>query len=428
MAGVAFSLSGTLLAACGGDDEASGTTAGATEGASIPRVNVRFGILPFGDQTLAVIGVKEGWFDEVGITLTDEPNGTPVLPDQTVPLLVNGQLDVVTCWTPLFVQSMGQAPDLRVFQWVDTFYGTFVMAAPETQARPIKDFIDEGQSFDQAIKTTLDQMNGKRYAIDNTGNNLAFYNTALRRMGGLDLEKDTRLAVVDDPRIVQLAIGRQIDFATASGAPQVARLLEEDWHPILGIEDILRYGPPGAASDLVGHSGMATTQKYLDENRDTVLRFSSVMFRIIDAILDDPDRMLATQLPYLESRTGGKVGLEGLKNVIMNLDPLTPFEEQADYWTNTSSPFYFKTLYVGQIKAAQEGGILPKDEEFAPEDIIVGDDIYTELVRLKGEYEELESEASDVPSDKRKLADDARKHYDARNYLDAVRFLKAALA
>ena len=192
-------------------------------------MNVRFGILPFGDQTIAVIGVKQGWFDDVGITLQEEPNGTPVLPDQTVPLLVNGQIDIETVWTPLFIQSMAQAPNLRIFSWVDTFYGTFVLAAPETGAKPIKEFIDSGESFDEAIKSTLAQVRGKRLAIDNTGNNLAFYNTALGRMGGLNLEDDTELAVVDDPRIVQLAIGQKIDFATPSGAPQVARLLEEDW-------------------------------------------------------------------------------------------------------------------------------------------------------------------------------------------------------
>ena len=152
------------------------------------------------------------------------------------------------------------------------------------------------------------------------------------------------------------------------------------------------------------------------------------MYRIIDAVLADPDRMLAMQLPYLESRTGGAVGLDGLKHVITKLDPLTSFEDQAQYWTDTSSPFYFKTLYVGQIEAAQKGGILPKDKEFAPEDIIVADEIYKEMVRLKEEYDELESGASDVSAEKQKLVDGARTQYEARNYLDAVGMLKAALA
>lgn len=181
---------------------------------------------------------------------------------------------------------------------------------------------------------------------------------------------------------------------------------------------------------MLGNTGWQTTEKYLNENHDTVLRFASVVFRIIDSVLKDPEGTLPDQTTYLERVTGTDIGVAGLTKVLTEIDPLTPFDEQAGYWTDKSSRFYFKKLYEPQIKAAQEGGVLPKGKQFKAEDLIVAGKYYEELVALKDEYDKLVNEVDEgsLSGESKELAEAAAKQYAAFNYLDAVRLLKEASA
>ena len=40
----------------------------------IPQATVRYGSLPYGDNSMPVIGMQKGWFDEVGITVQPSPS------------------------------------------------------------------------------------------------------------------------------------------------------------------------------------------------------------------------------------------------------------------------------------------------------------------------------------------------------------------
>ena len=56
-------------------------------------VKVRFGMLPYGDHTYAIIGLQKGWFKDVGIDLIYEP----LKVEEIVPALKNKTMDVVSC-------------------------------------------------------------------------------------------------------------------------------------------------------------------------------------------------------------------------------------------------------------------------------------------------------------------------------------------
>src|SRR5271167_3992324 len=53
---------------------------------------VRFGMLPYGDHTYAIIGVKKGWFQDVGIDLEYQT----VKIEDVIPYLKNGTLDAAS--------------------------------------------------------------------------------------------------------------------------------------------------------------------------------------------------------------------------------------------------------------------------------------------------------------------------------------------
>src|SRR5690349_3432044 len=78
----AIVMFGDLLAACGGNSDSSSSTGSASKtagsldvkaGTDIPKATVRYGLLPYGDNSMPVIGMQEGWFEDVGITVQPQP-------------------------------------------------------------------------------------------------------------------------------------------------------------------------------------------------------------------------------------------------------------------------------------------------------------------------------------------------------------------
>lgn len=427
---LALGLGSLTWAGCGGSG------GGDTEGKSsakvdpgVPKVNVRFGMQPFGDHTIFVTGMTKGWFNEVGINIEPQPLGRDVPPGKAAQELVTGQLDMVSEYTPLAIQYMSQLPDIKVIGWNDINFGTFVFANPDLKLEGLQERLDSGESLEEAMKKIGDEMRGKRYAIEASGFHRIFYNT-VAELGQFKLNSDVELSVLEDPQIVQQALGNKLDFASPAGVAQMVQLFQAGWTPLVDLKTLVEQLPPEESAPMLGNTGWQTTEKYLNENHDTVLRFASVVFRIIDSVLKDPEGTLPDQTTYLERVTGTDIGVAGLTKVLTEIDPLTPFDEQAGYWTDKSSRFYFKKLYEPQIKAAQEGGVLPKGKQFKAEDLIVAGKYYEELVALKDEYDKLVNEVDEgsLSGESKELAEAAAKQYAAFNYLDAVRLLKEASA
>src|SRR5581483_10643547 len=61
-------------------------------GTDLPQVKMSLGMRPFANDLIFVAGIKQGFYKDVGLTITPEPYGRKVLPDQAIPLLVNKQI------------------------------------------------------------------------------------------------------------------------------------------------------------------------------------------------------------------------------------------------------------------------------------------------------------------------------------------------
>jgi hypothetical protein len=233
------------------------------------------------------------------------------------------------------------------------------------------------------------------------------------------------LTTIDDAKMVQLAKAGDVDFCSPAGAAQNVELLKIGWYPIVGVEDLLNGLPPGdpRAVGTLDHIGPALNQKFYEANRETVLRAMSVNFRIVDAIVNDPDKTLPVQLPYLESVTGGSYTLDDIKLIYSSIDPPTVFEDQGKFWTEKDNPQYYANVYNPQIESLQAGGVLPKDADLDASQVFLGTEVYQTMLDLKDRYDSL---ASDAEKADPKLAAKAKTQADNRNYLDAVRFALAA--
>jgi ABC-type nitrate/sulfonate/bicarbonate transport system substrate-binding protein len=420
--GAVFALGG-MLQACG-TVGAHATTIGRFEpspGAEIPPVHVRFAMWPYGDSAIAFVGIEQGFFDEVGIHL-DPPQGETRLIEQTPGELLSGQLEMSSGYMPLLIQSFPYQPDIKMIQTHDVYVGNYLLASPAVGAKSYESFSEAGEPFEEAAKSAVRQIKGKRIALSTVGNNRAFFSTLL---GFSDLTpNDFDLTVVDDTKILQLARAGDIDFAMPGGAAQNVILINEGFFRVFGIGQLLRNLPPGdpRAVTALGDQGIVGSAAFIRANTETVLRFMSVFYRIIDQVHRDPDTALAIVRPHLNAVTGLNLTLQDCKVVFSQFYEFISFEQTAQHLLNRRFPLQLDNVYVPQIEAAKRGGVYRSDVKVTPEDIFVGTRLYEILADLKTGYDRLKA----VQKADSALISKAHEQYEHRNYLDAYRLLKAA--
>jgi ABC-type nitrate/sulfonate/bicarbonate transport system substrate-binding protein len=427
---------GGLLAGCGGDDGGSTSTAAAatagaglaSAGSTIPATTVKFGMAPFGDASFYVIAMKRGWFDDVGIKIDPAPTGLQVTPDNVTSKLVTGEADIATFYGPGRIANLAKAKNIKMFGFSDTYVGTYLLASPDTGLKPVSELVAGGMPLVDAVKQVMASVKGQPVGLDSSGEHRDFL-TQVFKLGGITF-KDVKLTVTTDPKILALANGGKIKFASPNGAAQNVQLINEGWFPLISVNDLLKGLPAGdpRAVASIGHEGPACTDEYYAKNTETCLRFLSVMFRTIDAIQEDPLEYLADQVPYLTSVSGTKTTAKDLDTIFKANDPLIPFEDQSQYWVDLKGPRSYQTVYGAQIASATAGGVLPKGSKLTPEDAINGRETYTKLLALKKGYESAVKGAGKLDGQQATLAAAAKKQADARNYLDAYRMITAAAA
>jgi ABC-type nitrate/sulfonate/bicarbonate transport system substrate-binding protein len=399
----------------------------ASAGGDIPAATVRLGIEPYGDHSTLVIGIRQGFFKDVGIDIEPQPLGESTQLADVVPRLASGSLDIVTWYGPIKVAALANTSNLTMLGFVDVYIGTYILAAPWTKAKPVNDFVSQGKPFSEAVTLAIDQMKGKRVALANDGAHRDFFNTVFA-LGGIKTS-DVSLQALEDNEQVQLANSGRLDYASPSGAAQTVQLMNQGWYRLVGTEDLLNGLPAGdpRAVATIGDTGPACTRDFLDKHYETVLRFMSVMFRVIDQVKADPTKALGYEAPYLRSVAGTNTTPEDLGKIMKTLDPLIAFEEQTRFWTDTSSPYYYKNVYTPQIEAAKRGGIIPSGVSATADDVTVGARVYNDLVGLKNSYDLLLPKAGSVSEGARSTIANAATQYQNRNYLDAYRLLKSAV-
>ena len=436
VAGMAALSLGGFAAGCGDDDSdsASSTAAQTTAssasggklsftpspGTDIPKVSVKFAMWPYGDTTIAVPGIEQGWFKEVGIDL---PNGKETRTiKQVQQQLLNGQLDIGSGYVPNTIQTYGTAPELKMVQLQNSYIGNYIWSNPKNNATSYTELKDQGKNFDEASKAVIEQMKGKRVALSDAGSNREFFNTLLK-MGGLTTKDFSSFDVVSDTKIVQLAKAGKIDYAFPAGAAQSVEVQDLGFENLFGFNDMVEGLPKGDPRVLngVGHAGIQATDKYVENNRETVLRFMGVFYRIIDDLQNKPDEILKYSLPTLSTATGTDLTLDQAVALFKDFYGTANFKQAKDLMENPDYPLYYDMVYSSQIKAAQEGGIL-KDKDVTPDDMIVMKGLYQDLVALKEGYEKIKEEKAPTGE----LADKAATFYETYDYLDAYRLIKAA--
>jgi ABC-type nitrate/sulfonate/bicarbonate transport system substrate-binding protein len=393
-------------------------------GTDMPKATIKFGMRPYADNTFYYIGMKKGWFDEVGISFDPAPYGMKANDSNVTTLLLNGQLDIISEFCPLMLPTYKDATTLKCIGFTDNFLANAILANPALKLKSFKDYIAEGMGYEDALKAALAPMKGKTLTGAPQLSDRAF-EEYLNKTSGAGF----KLQVLDDSKALVLAKSGQLDFLNPEGAPIVYTLRQAGWTSLVDIGDLIKYGPGGVDSPiepLIGIVGVGANGDYVNKNPNTVLRFMSVVWRIIDATAKDPS-LFELQAPYLNSFAGTDLDGKGVEETIKILDPLTPFEENAQYYDDPTSTTYFKNVWGAVIKDFEAHRVIPEGKA-TPEDVVWGADIWHLMVDYRKKSDDLlaKLEGASLSADKQELVKKARELYDAFDFLDSYRLLTAA--
>lgn len=393
-------------------------------GTEIPSATVNFGMRPYADNTFYVIAMKQGWFDDVGITIGPEELGLKVTDSNVIALLLNGQLDLSSQYCPLLLPTYKTSENLKCIAFTDNFLGTAILANPALELKSFKDYIAEGMNFEEAIKAAVAPLEGKTLVGSPVLSKRPF-EEAVQQFSGVQWNLDT----MDDAKALVLAKAGRIDFADPEGAPIVYTLLEAGWTDLVDIGDLYEHGPGGIDSPvekLVAIVGIAGNTDFINDNQNTVLRFLSVVWRTIDAVQKDPS-LYDLQAPYLNSVAGTDLDAAGVEETVAILHPYSSFEDNEKYFVDENHILYWQNAWPAIIGDWTDKGLVPADA-VTTEEFVWAAPIWQQMKDYQAKSADLikDLEGQSLDADKQDLLAQAKQHFEWFNFLDAYRLASAA--
>lgn len=393
----------------------------AEPGTDIPQATVRMGLLPYADGSFPIIGVKQGFFSDVGITISPE-GGTTVTEEQAHSLLMRGDLDVTHGYPPNFLPTYQNSRVVKQIMFHDVIVAGCMLASPEQNLKGFKDYFAEGMGFDEAIAAAMAPVQGKELASTPVANERLFEDTITQLSGVTWTPK-----ILDDPNILVSAKAGQIQFAHPSGAPVVFSLLQSGWKALVCLDDLIDHGPRGADSPIlrsITAVGAEANGEWVNANPNTALRYISAVWRTIDAITADPS-LYDIQAPVLNSIAGTSLTGEDLAGTVKLFQPYIPYENNTQFYTDKESLLNYKPLYEQVIGAFAENGVIPED--VTPDEFVWGGKLWQQLEDYRVKTDEILAglDETALSEENKHFLDEARKFYGWHDYLDAYRFALA---
>jgi ABC-type nitrate/sulfonate/bicarbonate transport system substrate-binding protein len=407
------------------------TPARAQTAPTIPSKTIRLAANPYGNHAWVVLAGQQGYLKDVGIT-AEPAQPKMVLEQQSVPQLENNEIDVSTMYIGTVTGAADKVPTIRTFFVHSYWAGNVILVSPSSGYKTVDEFIAEGKPWAEAAKLAMAQLKGQEIAVPPNPSTYPWMNLAYS-FAGLKME-DSKVIAVEDPKAVQLAISDKIKAAAPGGAVQIYQLqFQANWKPLMSTLQMVKYVPGGPGSEInnvLNYDGLITTQHYIDENRDTVLRLSAALYRTLDYMFG-PRQMeaLAKYAPFINASAGSELDASAIKFIFEVLDPFFLWRDQPKLWTDPSYPLYFKNIYQYQLEEYQKSGAIAK-QAYDLDAMFPAKQLWQEMKSQSEKAQQLmqKAQGATLADDRRKLLDEGKRHYDGHNYLDAGRFMEAALA
>lgn len=402
------------MAGCSGSG-GSQVSASAAASDGVNTASVKLGLSPYGDELLAAAAIKRGYFSEVGISFSNGDFGVKTDLIKSVTPLLNNQIEIGSGYPPAVASQLDNVSGVVGFAYSDVFYGYRILA-PEGKFKTVKKEMAGGASFDDAITTVMAQLKGQDVIL-RTGVAPTFYNLLCKHSGtSMD---DWNITYLSNDDILRQAESGACDFVSPTGAVEISRLQKESWEPLVDLKEAIEYLPKDETTALrATFSGYVTTRDYAEKNWDTILRFTSVMYRIIDDMKEDPSGTAADFVDYVNDYTGSSLTADELADTFDGLYSLQDFDAADAMFNDSSADFNFDAVMNENLNVLNQEGVLKGT--YTADDLSIAKKVYNDLKEYKEKAESLLSNASEGDE----TAEKAQGYYDIYDYLDAYNIAK----
>lgn len=392
------------------------TGCSASSGSASSAAAMNLGLSPYGDEMLIAAAIKRGYFDKVGISFSNGQYGIKTDLIKSVTPLLNNQIDLGSGYPPAVASQLDNVSGVVGFAYSDVFYGYRILA-PKGKYKTVAGEMASGATFDQALTTVMAQLVGKDVIL-RTGVASTFYDL-LGRHSGTSMN-DWNLTYLANDEIVRQAESGKVDFVSPTGAVEIVRLQGEGWEPLVQLRETIDNLPSEETIALrATFSGYLTTKDWAQKNWDSILRFSSVMYRIIDDMKADPQGTAADFVDKVNEYTGSSLTAADLAGTFDGLYELHTYAQADAMYNDPSYAFNFDTVMNANLKVLKEQGVLKGD--YTSSDLSIAKDVYNSLKDYQAKCDEIFKKA-DKSSSAYKTA---KEFYDVYDFVDAFAAVKS---
>ena len=225
---------------------------------------IRFGVSPFQDTFLPILGLEKGWYAEEGLKVEFKVLGWTEI-QEALSSISGNRIDIGINNISSVIATHHNNPDLVYLYGFNTFDNGFaLMIRPEGNIKPLSYFLEQGLSREEAIKMTAKQLLNKT-VITTSNTDMEQGVAAAANRGNLDFTKDIKIINLNPDEGLAAFLTGSGD-AYIGGIPQRTRAGKEGMIEMLTGVDL---GPAPI-------NGIVTTKQYYEKNKEKLLKILKV--------------------------------------------------------------------------------------------------------------------------------------------------------
>ncbi len=269
---------------------------------------VIFGVSPFPDTEMPMLGKIKGWYAEEGLDVEFKILGWTEV-QEALSSNASNRIDIGINNISAVVATHNKNPELIYYYGFNTFDNGFaIMIRPDGKTKSLQYFLDHKQPLIEAIKNCAIQLKGKT-VITTANTDMEQGVAAFSRKGGLNFMTDVKIIDLNPDEGLAAFLQGSGD-AYIGGIPQRIKLGQQ------GMIEMITGSNLGPAPI----NGIVTTKQYAQENAENLSKILKVWFKIVQYTNSHLDEVATLMVTELNKNTAAGVTPEMFKTFWNNYE------------------------------------------------------------------------------------------------------------
>ncbi|MFY0602744.1 MAG: ABC transporter substrate-binding protein [Flavobacteriaceae bacterium] len=313
-----------------------------SKGETSKSTTIVFGVSPFQDTFMPILGKEKGWYKEEGLDVQFKILGWTEI-QEALSSKGTQKIDIGINNISSVIATHNNNPEIVYLYGFNTFDNGFaLMIRPNSELKPLSYFLDKGIQRQEAIKLTAEQLKNKT-VITTSNTDMEQGVAAAANKGAISFKKDIKIINLNPDEGLAAFLSGEGD-AYIGGIPQRSRATKEGMIEMLTGIDL---GPAPI-------NGIVSTKSFYNSNRKDILKLMKVWFKIVEYTNNNIDEVANIIVKKLNKTSAANFTIDDFKIFWNNYEHYPANVEEIDaqildpngdnYWKNrwddTNNYFY----------------------------------------------------------------------------------------